>query len=91
MLSRDTLYIFWNQLDFSFSHRGSSMSQASRVHDSLNNCEMRRNVIPHRDFNQTTNEKASATRRRGGTSKFRLVERVKRRPGIGTRLQWEYN
>lgn len=48
---------------------------------------MRHNVILHGDFNQTTNEKASVTRRRDGTSKFRLVKRVKRRPRIGARLQ----
>lgn len=49
---------------------------------------MRRNVILHKDFNQITNEKASVARR---PSKFRLVERVKRQPKIGARLQWEYN
>lgn len=52
------------------------MLQASRVHDSLNNCEMRRNVILRKDFNQITNEKALLARR-GRADKFRLVERVK--------------
>lgn len=53
---------------------GTSILRALRVHDSLNNCEMRRNVILHRDFNQITNGKANVPCCRRAESKFRLKE-----------------
>lgn len=65
---------------------GTSILRALRVHDSLNNCEMRRNVILHRDFNQITNGKANVPCCRRAESKFRLVERVRQR-----RMERGYN